>query len=167
MQNYYTFEEEDQNTRKIVQIATGRNHVMALDKKGRVYTWGENTYGQLGKIDPNAAYNKEKPVPKPQSLENELKKDIKQIYTGKFSSYAVTKDGVIFSWGKNVNNNLIWTCDDIENHIEEQEHEIQIPGKIWSPRPMPVNFTTEEGLLAKKKASIIDNTLPGTGYLDF
>jgi alpha-tubulin suppressor-like RCC1 family protein len=29
----------------IVKIATGRNHIMALDTKGRVYSWGKNEYG--------------------------------------------------------------------------------------------------------------------------
>ena len=32
----------------IVQIATGKEHVLALDSKGRVYSWGRNDHGQLG-----------------------------------------------------------------------------------------------------------------------
>ena len=32
----------------IVQIATGRNHVLALDTTGKIYSWGRNDYGQLG-----------------------------------------------------------------------------------------------------------------------
>jgi len=31
-----------------VSIATGRNHVLALDTAGRVYAWGDNLKGQLG-----------------------------------------------------------------------------------------------------------------------
>jgi alpha-tubulin suppressor-like RCC1 family protein len=38
-------------------------------------------------------------IKKPCSLENDLKDDIKQIYAGKYTSFAVTKDGVIYSWG--------------------------------------------------------------------
>ncbi|KAH3679217.1 hypothetical protein WICPIJ_008686 [Wickerhamomyces pijperi] len=34
--------------RKIVQIAAGSNHSMALDSNGEVFTFGRNTYGQLG-----------------------------------------------------------------------------------------------------------------------
>jgi len=30
----------------LVQIATGRNHVLALDKEGNVYAWGNNKFGQ-------------------------------------------------------------------------------------------------------------------------
>ena len=33
---------------KIVKIAAGSDFAMAVDDKGRVYTWGRNNYGQLG-----------------------------------------------------------------------------------------------------------------------
>jgi alpha-tubulin suppressor-like RCC1 family protein len=29
----------------ILKLATGRNHVMALDTSGGVYTWGKNDHG--------------------------------------------------------------------------------------------------------------------------
>lgn len=32
----------------IVSVAAGGNHTVALSAKRRVYTWGNNTYGQLG-----------------------------------------------------------------------------------------------------------------------
>ena len=32
----------------IVSIAAGSNHMLALDKNGSVWAWGDNTYGQLG-----------------------------------------------------------------------------------------------------------------------
>ena len=35
----------------IIRIATGRNHVLALDSKGRVHSWGKNDHGQLGHND--------------------------------------------------------------------------------------------------------------------
>lgn len=33
---------------QIVSMAAGGHHTVALSFKGRVYTWGNNTYGQLG-----------------------------------------------------------------------------------------------------------------------
>ena len=35
----------------VVKLAAGRNHVMALSTKGRVYTWGKNEHGQCGHGD--------------------------------------------------------------------------------------------------------------------
>lgn len=32
----------------IVQLATGKHHVLALDIKGQVFSWGKNDKGQLG-----------------------------------------------------------------------------------------------------------------------
>ena len=32
----------------IVAVATGRSHVIALDCKGQVWSWGANDKGQLG-----------------------------------------------------------------------------------------------------------------------
>lgn len=32
----------------ITKIASGINFTMALDDEGKVYVWGNNTYGQLG-----------------------------------------------------------------------------------------------------------------------
>ena len=40
--------ESGNNCAPIVQIATGRNHVLALDTSGKIYSWGRNDYGQLG-----------------------------------------------------------------------------------------------------------------------
>lgn len=42
------FTQAEQGNDPIVSIATGRNHVLALDTAGRVYAWGDNLKGQLG-----------------------------------------------------------------------------------------------------------------------
>jgi regulator of chromosome condensation len=34
---------------KITSLATGTNHVLALDNKGKVYAWGAGEQGQLGR----------------------------------------------------------------------------------------------------------------------
>ena len=34
-----------------MKLATGRSHVLALDVKGRVFSWGKNDWGQLGHQD--------------------------------------------------------------------------------------------------------------------
>ena len=39
---------------KLIQVACGRRHTVVLDEHGRIWTLGENKYGQLGRktVDP-------------------------------------------------------------------------------------------------------------------
>ena len=95
----------------LVQIATGRNHVLALDKEGNVYAWGNNKFGQCAtpdlvkdsKDDHEAVMS----VNKPTRVEGALNShEVCQIYAGNKQSYAVTRQGKIFVWGSNENNLL-------------------------------------------------------------
>ncbi len=64
--------------------------MLALDVKGRVYSWGKNDHGQLGHHD---KIDKEYPT-KIETLRN-----IVQIYAGDNMSFAVDKFGDTFAWG--------------------------------------------------------------------
>ena len=66
---------------KIVDIAVGQNHVLALNDKGKLFTWGFNRMG-LNHI--------------PQELQG---KRISDIEAGYQMSIAVTEDGQVVSWG--------------------------------------------------------------------
>ena len=45
---FYRNENDPSEAKKINAIAAGSEHSMALADDGTVYTWGNNTYGQLG-----------------------------------------------------------------------------------------------------------------------
>lgn len=36
---------------KILTLATGSKHALALDFEGKLYAWGDNSYGQIGFSD--------------------------------------------------------------------------------------------------------------------
>ena len=42
---------EVQSEAKFTKVSAGKNHVLALDENGKVYSWGNNAYGQLGHDD--------------------------------------------------------------------------------------------------------------------
>ncbi|KAL4454202.1 hypothetical protein ABPG74_012159 [Tetrahymena malaccensis] len=84
-----------QNT-LIVAIATGRNHVLALNERGEVYTWGKNDFGQLG-------HGNKLPVDEPKQVLSIQKDQIVQIYAGDECSFAVNKRGLVYAWGQNSN----------------------------------------------------------------
>ncbi|CAG2112676.1 unnamed protein product, partial [Medioppia subpectinata] len=80
----------------IVQISCGRNHSLALTSNGKVYGWGDNSSGQVsGKP---TEY-----ISAPFKLGNKhgIKQKIKYVFAGFESSYAVTIDGQVYSWGRN------------------------------------------------------------------
>ena len=88
----------------IIQVATGKTHVMALDSKGNVWTWGSNDRGQLGNhTAQHAGMNlKKKDCDIPHLVPN--LREIVQIYTGEYSSFTVDQSGDIRAWGLNKNN---------------------------------------------------------------
>lgn len=81
----------------VVALSAGRNHSLALKDNGTVWTWGDNTYGQLGHI------NQEKSrIPKKiHGLQH-----IVAIEAGYNHSMALSKDGTVWTWGKNINGQL-------------------------------------------------------------
>ena len=71
----------------IVAIACGDYHVLALEFSMYLWSWGDNSYGQLGKSDQE---------PSRISLNNIIK-----ISTLSNSSFAVNSLGIVYAWGKN------------------------------------------------------------------
>ncbi|OCG12198.1 hypothetical protein A9G24_08725 [Gilliamella sp. App6-5] len=78
----------------ITQLATGIYHIIALDDRGNVWGWGRNAYGEAAGHRKGMGYYIDKPV---LILEN---KDVIAISCGKYSSYALTREGDVYSWGR-------------------------------------------------------------------
>jgi alpha-tubulin suppressor-like RCC1 family protein len=79
----------------IIQIAAGKAHTMALSADGRLFAWGQNSSGQLGdgsSIDRN--------LPTAVVMNGALAgKTVVAIATRNDTSFALTADGLVFSWG--------------------------------------------------------------------
>ncbi len=78
----------------ITQVATGENHVLALDKNGNVWGWGRNDYYQLGTTNTSD-------VLKPTIIAGLT--NIKKIACGMYNSFAVNEKGELYSFGLNAN----------------------------------------------------------------
>ncbi|KAF9182859.1 hypothetical protein BGZ51_004374 [Haplosporangium sp. Z 767] len=79
----------------IVDIATGTDHVLALDNKGMVYSWGNGQQMQLGRrIVARRMLNGLTP-------ESVGAKGITKVGAGSYHSFAIDKDGVTYAWGLN------------------------------------------------------------------
>ncbi|XP_034237400.1 probable E3 ubiquitin-protein ligase HERC4 [Thrips palmi] len=79
----------------VVQIACGQNHTMALTNDGHLYSWGCNRSGQLGL---GTTSEQEK---KPTLITSLAGIPMAFIACGSNHSFAVSKSGAVFGWGKN------------------------------------------------------------------
>ena len=89
----------DLKGKNIIQISAGDCHTVAIDERGKVYTWGENYYGQLGD---GTANNSNVPICISDISGNILNgKKIVQISAGDGHTTAIDKEGKVYVWGYN------------------------------------------------------------------
>jgi alpha-tubulin suppressor-like RCC1 family protein len=87
----------------VVSVAAGFGHSLALSLDGRVYSWGDNTWGQLGLGDELV---RRSPVP------IEGLQGVRSVAAASGHSFAVTQSGDVFSWGQALlkgARNELWT----------------------------------------------------------
>ncbi len=89
--------------RRVVVIALGQDHSIAVCEQGEVFTWGSNKFGQLGYTLPHSSHNaKDNPMQlTPRQLFGSMKKEMiigaaaSSIHSIIFTSFA------IYTFGKN------------------------------------------------------------------
>ncbi|WP_276829631.1 InlB B-repeat-containing protein [Bifidobacterium coryneforme] len=81
---------------KFTQVSAGNKHAMALDSEGRVWTWGSDFYGQLGRVPDGA-----NPANKPGIIRTPTGVSFIAISAGSEFSVALDQDGNIWTWGDN------------------------------------------------------------------
>ncbi|XP_075971785.1 HECT and RLD domain containing E3 ubiquitin ligase 4 isoform X2 [Anticarsia gemmatalis] len=87
-------------TRNVIQIACGAYHSIALTNNGDLFSWGANSYGQCGL---GTMSNKEM-IPQP--ITSLLGVPIALIACGSNHTFALSKSGAVFGWGKNSHGQL-------------------------------------------------------------
>ncbi|XP_071875024.1 uncharacterized protein isoform X2 [Bombus fervidus] len=83
---------------KIVQIAAGSHHSLALTSDGGVFAWGSNLEGQLGLSDVSGLVNKPTKVHVPEP--------VKQISAGYYHSTFLTESGLVYVCGESESGKL-------------------------------------------------------------
>ena len=79
-------------------IYCGYRHMVAVKTDGTLWSWGDNTYGQLGIGTSGNYYSSPKQVG---SLTNWL-----QAASGKYNNIVIKTDGSLWSWGYNADGQL-------------------------------------------------------------
>ncbi|CAJ1052444.1 probable E3 ubiquitin-protein ligase HERC3 [Xyrichtys novacula] len=80
---------------RISQVMCGNQHCIALSRDGQLFTWGQNTSGQLGlgKGESSKLF--------PHPLKSLAGIPLAQITAGGDHSFALSLSGAVFGWGKN------------------------------------------------------------------
>jgi alpha-tubulin suppressor-like RCC1 family protein len=100
-------------------FSCGAGHALALTADSQVFTWGANYRGELG--IPTVEHN----AKLPQLLDNESLGEIVKVVGGSETSFALSQDGTVFSWGANEYGQL--GCGD---EIHETPQKVLIPVPI-------------------------------------
>uniref|UniRef100_A0A8C5CS70 HECT and RLD domain containing E3 ubiquitin protein ligase 4 n=1 Tax=Gadus morhua TaxID=8049 RepID=A0A8C5CS70_GADMO len=79
---------------QITQVACGYWHSHALSK-GKLFSWGQNRYGQLGLGTDRQG------LPTPQHVQSLQGIPFSQVTAGGAHSFALTQSGAVFGWGRN------------------------------------------------------------------
>lgn len=77
----------------IVKIAARGSHALALARDGKVYAWGKGDEGQLGIANSNTS------KPRPVLIEALANEYVVDISAGRVHSVAVTRSGMMYTWG--------------------------------------------------------------------
>ncbi|PWW77250.1 hypothetical protein C7212DRAFT_181594, partial [Tuber magnatum] len=79
----------------VVQVACGTDHVLALAKRGEVYTWGNGEYWELGRcIVPSAHLPQLNPT-------HVVPEGIVSVAASSYHSFAIDRNGKVQSWHPN------------------------------------------------------------------
>lgn len=85
--------------KNVAKIATGDSHSLALTKDGKVYSWGNNEWGQLGVGNKINQFS-------PRQINSLKKEKIVDIISAGAISVATTESRNVYSWGWNIDGQL-------------------------------------------------------------
>jgi alpha-tubulin suppressor-like RCC1 family protein len=84
-----------------VGVSAGSDHNLALKADGTIWAWGANYRGQLGDGYSGRRAGSAKPAMQSSPVASAPGNDWAQVEAGSVCSYALKKDGTLWSWGLN------------------------------------------------------------------
>lgn len=103
---------------EVAQLAFGNRHAACVTREGGVYTWGDNSFGQLG-LGPQA----ENKYLTPQEVKTLQRINISDVDCGDNVTLCLSVDGDVFAWGAGETHQL----------GSETEDDLTIPTRIKFP----------------------------------
>ena len=117
---------------KFTQISAGNEHSLALGTDGNVYSWGDNSKGQLGRSISGTADSTPRKVNLPAGVSR-----FTQVIAGGEHSLALGSDGNLYSWGDNTNGQLGRNTSGTQDGT---------PGKVAMPAGVTITQASAPGM---------------------
>jgi regulator of chromosome condensation len=111
-------------SRKLVTIACGDYHSLAIADDGHVWAWGANNYAETG--NPENAGDDSASVPAPRVIKSLEGKRVKALAAGSHHNMAITESGELLAWGRcdssqtGIPTDLLDTIDDKEKLLKAE-----------------------------------------------
>ncbi|PVV03947.1 hypothetical protein BB560_001560 [Smittium megazygosporum] len=129
--------------KNIVSIGAGAYHSFAIDKKGVLYSWGLNNFGQCGA--PSSDLDGEPIVEKPTKVDELKDRKIVKVSGGEHHSLAMDDQGNLFSFGRSDSSQtglpesliLAANAENGENSKENSENSPVTKSMVPSPTMIP------------------------------
>lgn len=96
LENSENYSQEIKVMNDVSKIDVGWEHIIILKTDGSVWTFGDNSYGQLG-VGEDIEYS-EFPI--------KVLDQVKDIFAGESSSFAVDRNNTLYRWGSNYGNGV-------------------------------------------------------------
>ncbi|PYH46389.1 BTB domain and ankyrin repeat protein [Aspergillus saccharolyticus JOP 1030-1] len=88
--------------KKVVSVALGQDHTLAITENGEIYSWGSNKYGQLGYSLPRSNNQDDVPMQKqPRQIFNPFKKEVILGVAASGVHSVVFSNSGLYTFGKN------------------------------------------------------------------
>lgn len=88
--------------KKVVHVGLGQNHTVAISSQGETFTWGSNSFGQLGYASPASNTKDEEPVQLlPRQIFGPLKREVVIAATASRIHSVVHTATSLYTFGKN------------------------------------------------------------------
>lgn len=81
------------NNDYIINVKSGASHSLAYSKNGNIYSWGDNSFGQLG--------FKDKTVKEMPTQIEQIKDSVIDVACGRYTSYVLTNQANLYGFGSN------------------------------------------------------------------
>ncbi|KPM02131.1 regulator of chromosome condensation-like protein [Sarcoptes scabiei] len=141
--------------KNVVDIASGSHHLLLLTDEGKVYTFGEGSKGQLGRIvstELNSIQANRELFLKPQSVCIPDNAQIAHVFASQWNSFALTEDGILYGWGLNNYYQL-----GIKNEFVSQANSLN-SGSLYTliPTRIPVKYKITQAANGQQHSLILD-----------